>query len=192
VIDADPGFETIRTTLQSALPMPFVVTVTSSRIGDGKTDVAAGTARAFVAAGFSALVIDANPQSPRLADALGIAALAAPSALVPDPFPLAIATPGLPDALSVASFTLIDAATLGMVRAFVAGARTRYAVTIFDTSTLDDSAFPTACCSASDGVILAVRYGRRRHDDDYRLIATIEGAGGTIIGTVPTRFPARA
>jgi len=192
VIDlADPGYATIRTTLQSALRMPFAIAVTSSRIGDGKTEIAAGTARAFAAAGFSTLVIDANPHAAKIAQTLGIAPLVPLAALVADPFPEPVSSPGLPDALSIASFRVVDETTLGALRLFVATAKNRYAVTIFDTADVNDGPFTAACCAASDGVVLAVRYGRRRHTEDRRLIATIEGAGGSVIGSVPTRFPVR-
>jgi Mrp family chromosome partitioning ATPase len=190
--EADPGFTSIRTTLQSALRMPFTVAVTSSRPRDGKTEIAVGTARAFAAAGYATLIVDANPQSPDVARALELAALPAADALDADPFPVPVVTAGLPDALSIASFRLLDDAANAALRTFVARARARYAVTIFDTADVDDGPFPTACCAACDGVMLAVRYGRRRSAEDQRLIATIEGAGGRVIGSVPTRFPVRA
>src|SRR6202011_1142068 len=68
--DADPGFDTVRTTLQSALKIPFAVTVTSSQPHDGKTRLAAGTARAFAAAGFTTILVDANPANPSVAGTL--------------------------------------------------------------------------------------------------------------------------
>jgi Mrp family chromosome partitioning ATPase len=183
---ADPGFETIRTTLQSALTMPMTVVVTSSCVGDGKTEIAVGTAVAFAQAGFPTLVIDANPHSPMVTSELGIAPVAPAAAL--DPFPEAVKTTRLPDVISLAAFSRVDEVTLGELRVFMAEIKKRYSVAIIDTSELGDASFPTAACAAADGVVLAVRHGRWRHDEDRRLIATIEGAGGSVIGTIGTHF----
>ncbi len=191
IILDDPGYETIRTTLQSAMRVPFSVTTTSSRIGDGKTQIAAGTACTFAQAGFKTLLVDANPYAPMVSETLGITGVSVLHVLEDDPFPTPIVAQDLPDTISIASFRLLDETTLGELRRFIAAARERYDVVVFDTSDFNGSPFVAACCAATDGVVLAVRYGRRRHLEDRRLIAAIEGAGGTVIGSVPTRFPRR-
>lgn len=187
----DPGFDEIRTTLQSALALPFVICVTSSQAADGKTSLSVGTARAFARAGFETLIVDANPLAPGVAQALGLKALPSPPTL--DSATLTI-TPagGLLSAASIATHRLADDAKPADVRAFAQHLRTAYNVTIVDLSEVFFGDFAVHWCAAADGVVIAARYARFADDDDHRLVATLEHAGATIVGCVPTSFPERS
>jgi Mrp family chromosome partitioning ATPase len=189
---ADPAFDSVRTTLQSALKVPFAVTVSSSQVRDGKTELAAGTARAFAAANFNTIVVDAHPAFPGIGSALGVA-LPLPDKL--DPAALAfgalrIAAAGdRLHATSVGSHRLLDDVTPATIVALLNALRSNYDVTILDTCDLfyDDVAKKLA--AASDGVVLAVRYARNPDPEDARVVATLEKLGARIIGSVPTSYP---
>ena len=199
--DVDPGFDTVRTTLQSALNVPFAVTITSSQPRDGKTRLAVGTARAFADAGFSTILVDANPANPSIAEALNIAALP----LVPLPLPPAGEDPPPPDAAalairhgeprldaaSIASHNLLDDIAPATVRGLTSYLRKHYDVTIIDACTVPYAPFCAQIAAACDGVVLAVRYARNPDPDDDRLVAKLEKLGARIIGSVPTSFPDR-
>lgn len=183
------GFDRVRTTLESALKVPFAVVVSSTLSHDGKTEVAVGTARAFAHAGFRTLIADANPLHPAVGPALGLGELAPParlalSELTPVPAP----DKGL-DAVSIAGYRLLDEAAPALVRMFVADVRSAYDVVIFDGSEVFFSGFVPVCAAACDGVVLAVRYARNPDPEDDRVVSTLEQMGARIIGSVPTGFP---
>jgi Mrp family chromosome partitioning ATPase len=186
----DPGFDSIRTTLQSALAAPFVVAITSTQSKDGKTTIATGTARAFARAGFETLVLDANPLSPGVGAALGLGELPVPPSL--DAGALAAKSAGgLLQAASIASHKLAETGDAASVGKLAAALRSKYAVTIVDLAELFYGPFCVAWSSASDGVVIAARYARVADDEDRRLVATLERANALVVGCVPTSFPAR-
>ena len=192
----DPAFDSVRTTLESALKIPFAVTVSSSQAGDGKTQLAAGTARAFAAAGFSTIVVDAHPGYPGVGPALGVGDLPLPpnaqsASLELAALEILTIEPRL-DAVSIASHRLLQGVKPAALRALVNELRATYQVTIFDTCDLfydiaDDVA--VKLCAACDGVVLAVRYARNPDPEDARVVATLEKMGARIIGSVPTSYP---
>lgn len=184
----DPGYESIRTTLESALAFPFTVAVTSSQASDGKTDVAVGTARNFARAGFETLLVDANPLSPQIAHALGLPPIAPPQTLEPQNIAIQKAG-GLLEATSIASHRVADDATLPAIRTLAQYFRSKYKVTIVDLSEVFYGTFAVHWAAVCDGVIIAARHGRFADDEDRALTATLEQAGAKIIGCVPTSFP---
>jgi len=184
------GFDRVRTTLESALKVPFAAVVSSTLPHDGKTEVAVGTARAFARAGFRTLIADANPLNPAVGPALGLGELALParlalSELAPVPAP---SDKGL-DAVSIAGIRLLDEAAPALVRMFVDDVRSAYDVVIFDACEVFFSGFVPVCAAACDGVVLAVRYARNPDPEDDRVVSTLEQMGARIIGSVPTGFP---
>jgi Mrp family chromosome partitioning ATPase len=185
---ADPGFETVRTTLESALKPPFAVTFSSTQADDGKTALAAGTARAFAAAGFRTIVVDAHPGFPGVAPALGIAELALPVTLDAAKLAPVQVAPNL-EAVSVGSHKLVDGIAPAKIQQFVRDVRARYDVTIFDACDLFYDPLAVQCAAACDGVVLAVRYARNPDEDDARAIGALEKNGARIIGTVTTSYP---
>ena len=184
------GFDRVRTTLESALKVPFAVVVSSALPKDGKTEIAIGAARAFANAKFRTLVVDANPASPAVGPMLGLGELALPSKLSEDQL-----TPVTPpadknlSAVSVAAYRMLDEAAPALVRMFVNDLRAKYEVVIFDTCDVFSGPFVPVCAAACDGVVLAVRYARNPEPEDDRVVSTLEGMGARIIGSVPTRFP---
>lgn len=185
---ADPGFETVRTTLESALKPPFAVTFSSTQADDGKTALAAGTARAFAAAGFRTIVVDAHPGFPGVAPALGIAELALPVTLDAAKLEPVHVEPNL-EAASVGSHKLVDGIAPAKIQQFVHDVRAAYEVTIFDACDLFYDPLAVQCAAACDGVVLAVRYARNPDEDDARAIGALEKNGARIIGTVTTSYP---
>jgi non-specific protein-tyrosine kinase len=190
---ADPAFDSVRTTLQSALRIPFAVTVSSSQIDDGKTELAAGTARAFAAAGFRTMLLDAHPAFPGVGPKLGLGDLPLPEKLEAAALALAALRPiSASDRLtaaSIASHKLVEDITPKTTRALIGELRHAYDVTIVDTCDLFYDPVALQLAAACDGVVLAVRYARNPDEDDDRVVATLEKSGARIIGSVPTSYP---
>lgn len=182
----DPGVVVIRTTLEATLEAPFSVAVTSATVGDGKTALAVGLARAFADAGYRTAIVDANPEDPAVARALGIGSLAAARSLeAVSSLRVTAAGPNL-DAGSIADTGLMMATSSSALRSFAADLRGLYAVTIWDTGSLFGDSLAIQCATACDGVLVAVRYGRRILPDDSRIVSTLEQVGANVIGVVPT------
>ena len=187
---ADPGFESVRTTLESALTLPFAVTISSSQMDDGKTELAVGTARAFARAGFSAVVVDAHPAFPGVGPALGVGELPLPTTVDAAELPIRHVEDNL-DAVSIGSHKLLDGLPPAKAQAFVQRMRRIYQVTVVDTCDLFYDAFAVQCAAACDGVVLAIRYARDPDPEDDRVVTTLEKMGARIIGSVPTDYPAQ-
>jgi Mrp family chromosome partitioning ATPase len=187
--ELDSGFVILRTTVESALEVPLAVTVTSALPGDGKTQIAVGLARSFANAGYRTVLIDANPANPDVGAALGAGRLRSPATL-DDPSALTTTkiTPFL-EAGSIADEGLADASSSVALRAFMEALRGRYAVTIWDAGDAFQGSLALACAAASDGTIVAVRFGRKPTAEDARLVTALEQVGGRVIGVVPTDFP---
>jgi len=185
----DPGFESVRTTLESALALPFAVAITSSQAGDGKTHLAVGLARTFARAGFETIVVDANPLAPAVGTALGLANLAPPKTLAPGDLSIMKAG-GLLEATSIASHRLADDATDAQLRGLVQYLRGKYRVTILDLCEVFYGPFAVLSAAACDGVVLTIRYARNADPEDDKVVGTLEQMGARIIGSVPTSCPA--
>ena len=184
----DPGYESVRTTLESALKPPFAVTFTSAQADDGKSALAAGTARAFAAAGFRTILVDAHPGFPGVGAALGIGELALPVTVdVQKLEPVGVA-PNL-TAASIGSHKLVDGIAPATIQAFVQAVRAAHDVTIFDACDLFYEPVAMQCAAACDGVVLAVRYARNPDEDDARAVGALEKNGARIIGSVTTSYP---
>ena len=182
------GFDRVRTTLESALKVPFAVLVSSTLARDGKTEVAVGTARAFAHAGFRTLIADANPLNPAVGPALKLGELTPPARLALSE-PVSAPSEKALDAVSIAGYRLLDEAAPALVRMFVDDVRSAYDVVIFDACEVFFSGFVPVCAAACDGVVLAVRYARNPDPEDDRVVSTLEQMGARIIGSVPTGFP---
>ena len=185
---ADPAFESVRTTLESALTPPFAVTFSSTQVDDGKTALAAGTARAFAAAGFRTIIVDAHPGFPGVGTALGAGVLPVPATLDAGALrPTSVAAQL--DAASIGSHKLVDGVAPAAVHAFVNAVRGAYDVAIFDACDVYYDPLAVQCAAACDGVVLAVRYARNADPEDERVIVMLEKAGARIIGSVTTSYP---
>jgi receptor protein-tyrosine kinase len=94
------------------------------------------------------------------------------------------------DAASIADERLMDVSSSAALRSLIEELRGRYAVTIWDASDAFSTSLALQCSAASEGTIVAIRYGRKPTSEDTRLVATLEQVGARIIGVVPTEFPA--
>jgi receptor protein-tyrosine kinase len=184
----DPGLIVIRTTLEATLTAPFSVAVTSASTDDGKTGTAVGIARAFAESGYRTAIVDANPDSPDVGRTLGVGSLGTPRSLeAAAHLRVTSAAPNL-DAASIADAGLLQATSSSALRAFVAELRGLYAVTVWDTGSLFGDALSIQCATACDGVLVAVRHGRRVLPDDARVVATLEQVGANVLGIVLTGY----
>jgi Mrp family chromosome partitioning ATPase len=184
----DPAFDSVRTTLESALKPPFAVTFSSAQVDDGKTVLAVGTARAFAAAGFRTIIVDAHPGFPGVGAALGVGDLPLPVTLDPDALNPTLVGAQF-DAASIGSHKLVDGVAPAAVHAFVNALRDAYDVSIFDACDLFYDPLAVQCAAACDGVVLAVRYARNPDPEDDRVVAMLEKTGARIIGSVTTSYP---
>jgi Mrp family chromosome partitioning ATPase len=187
VVDTlDENFRLLRVRLQHEAELPLLLVVGAAQCGDGTTYVACGIARAFAEAGHMTLLLDANPRKSGIADELGITVVADSS------------KPELVDRhLSVASLFERDEEVVAddELAALVAGVRSRYPVTIIDAPAIPGSAAALQLAQAADGLIVAVRIGRRPSAADHEMKLLLQPGAllgdKPICGLVPTRSTRR-
>ena len=183
----DEHFRSLRVRVQHATKSPSIVAVGAAIRGDGATFVACGLARAFAEAGHKTLLIDANPRFSRVAGELGTPVRG---------------TPGQPERLapnfSVASLfdkreRLLEDKELTDVLAHL---RTHYAITIVDSPAIPHSGFALQLARIADGLLVAVRLGRRPVAEDIEMNLLMRSGAilgdKAISGIVPTRAKQRS
>lgn len=180
------SFRVLRFRVQHELEIPAFVVVGAAMHGDGTTYVACGLARAFAEAGYHTLLLEANRENFGIADELGIASVA--EASKPE---------RIERYMSVASLyereeRVVSDDELAHV---VAGVRSRYAVTIVDASVIPGSAAALQLARVADGVLVAVRLGRRPCAADHEMKLLLQPGGllgnKAVSGIVPTRAAKR-
>jgi Mrp family chromosome partitioning ATPase len=152
------SFRILRVRVEDQAPIPSVVVVSSALNGDGASYVAGGLARAFAEFRHRTLLVDAGGRGDH-DDVLG----------------------GIPR-LNVR--TMFREGTSEDVEAAIAALRENYDVVIVDAPPLPDSSIALSLARASDGVILAVRLGRRKAVADDQMLRLL--GDRRILGVVPT------
>ena len=178
-------FRLLRLRVQKEVNVPAFLAVGAAQRKDGTTFVACGLARALAEAGYNALLIDANPQNSGIADELGFS------------IPAPVKPERVERNLSVASLfeeqeCVVEDAPLCEL---IAGVRWRYAVSIVDVPVIPGSGSALQLAQAADGVLIAVRLGRRPCAEDQELKRLLEPDGllgrKDFTGIVPTRASTR-
>jgi Mrp family chromosome partitioning ATPase len=177
----DP-FEMLRVKIESALPTPLLLVISSARDDDGKAVVAAQLARSMEGAGYSTLLVradsvagsDAAVRTTSLAELAEIG-FAAPVARESGS---GLATLVLPagDALRAVSRETVER--------FAAACRAAHAVTIVDSAVRLSSALAMLTAVTADGVLLAARRGRRVCAHDRELAKALAQHGLPFLGVV--------
>jgi Mrp family chromosome partitioning ATPase len=181
----EENFRILRVRVEAQTEFPALLVVSSAKRSDGVTFVACGLARAFAEAGQRTLLVDANTAHPGVAQELAL-----------DPIRPGRTTTELNarngeiPRLSVAS--LVTPAEGGVVgdgklSDLLDEMRAAYSVTVVDAATLPTSSTALQLAHAADGVLFAVRLGRRIDAADYELRRIATDQSARVLGVVPTR-----
>jgi Mrp family chromosome partitioning ATPase len=166
MLEVNETFRILRVRVEDQAPIPSVVVVSSALRGDGASYVATGLARAFAEFRHRTLLIDAHGGDAGAIEELG-------GATAPR--------------LSVRAMFGEDATE--NVAQTLAALRNEYDCVIIDAPPLPQSSLALALARASDGVILAVRLGRRKSPADLEMMRLLSER--RILGVVPTNRPSR-
>ena len=157
-------FRILRVCVEDQAPVPSVVVVSSALRNDGASYVATGLARAFAESRHRTLLIDANGNDTGAMDGLA-----------------GIQTPRLSVRAMFGEDTKQD------VGATLDALRKEFDVVIVDAPPVPGSSLALSLARASDGVILAVRLGRRISEADNEMMRLLSER--RILGVVPTGRP---
>jgi Mrp family chromosome partitioning ATPase len=175
-LDPTPNpFLLIRATIETELPAPGVLTVSSALPRDGKTGVASGIVRSLAAAGYTALAIDAGASTPH-----AISVDAASSMLAESARPMDAGC----DFIAIAP-AQARAASAASVAAFFAAIRSRYDYAVVDAAVINAGGL--AFARGADGVVLALREGRAVSEADREAVELFERLRVRFLGVIATR-----
>ncbi len=175
--------EMLRVQLETALPTPLLLVVSSARDDDGKDLVASGLARSMDAAGYATLLVLADERrrhvdgapEPKSVDEIcefGIA-----------PFLVRRSRASLP--LMVLSGDRIrHTVSRESFARFAQTCRGTYQVTIIEAATSLANSFTMFAAVAADGVLLTVREGRRVRAEDRQLAKALAREKAPLLGIV--------
>jgi succinoglycan biosynthesis transport protein ExoP len=185
----EESFRILRVRMEAQVPLPALLIVSGAKRNDGATFVACGLARAFAEAGQRTLLVDANTLHPGVAEELdvpplrpgrGRSDLDARGAEVPRLWIASLVSPA-------------DGATFG--EANLGGTleemRSTYSVTIVDAPALPESSTALQFAHAADGLLLAVRLGRKPDRADNELKRLLGEEMPRLLGIVPTQARSR-
>jgi len=174
-------FTVIRATLETELPTPGILTISSALAGDGKTAVAAGIARSLASGGYRTLVLDAGVTA-ELAPGATREALTLEGAH--DRLNHAVRATGSGcDYLSLQDIHADVSSSVG-IGALYAAIRSRYEYAIVDAGVLNGDGL--ALARGADGVVLAVREGRAIVPADAEAVELLNRAHARFLGVVAT------
>jgi hypothetical protein len=175
--------EMLRVQLETALPTPAFLVVSSALDGDGKGVVASELARSMEAAGYSTLLVlaEAQPRTvdggfhPRSLDeviALGISRY------------LVRTTRASSNVIFLPGDKIRHSVSRESVRRFAQTCRDAYQVTIVEAAAVMTNSFSMLAAVAADGVLLTVREGRRVCGQDRQLAKALTREEAPFLGVV--------
>jgi polysaccharide biosynthesis transport protein len=159
-------YELLRTRLESDLPFPAVILVTSALAGDGKSLTAHGLADSLSQVGRRVALVDGAPATD--------SSMLSPSPNADREYPL---IPFPFESLDARAFT-------SSVQTFVQELRTKFEFTIIDGAPFTSSNISVVMAGAVDGVLLTVRLGRAQSEDDVLMCRTLEHTKANVLGVV--------
>jgi Mrp family chromosome partitioning ATPase len=182
----EESFRYLRVRVQHDAFLPAVLAIGSAERGDGTTFVACGLAQAFAEAGRETLILDANPRASGISAELGLVN------------PIGSTEPvRVAKHLSVASFFDGDERLFedDELTEMLTRMRSEFAVTIIDVPVIPGSGAALQITRVVEGLLIAVRLGRRPTHADHELKVLMQPGGllgdKLISGIVPTRAAAR-
>jgi Mrp family chromosome partitioning ATPase len=159
----EEGFRILRVTVEGRLTLPAMIVVSAALSHEGTTYVAQGLARAFAEAGRRTLLLDTSGgdrSSPhRRIDGAGAN-------------------------LVLAAFDAHERARI--VAELRAEGRAQYAAIVVDAPPIPESGLALELAETADGVLLAVRLGRRPEAADIELRRLLGEISTRVLGVVPT------
>jgi polysaccharide biosynthesis transport protein len=185
----EENFRILRVRVEAQAALPALLVVSGAKRNDGATFVACGLARAFAEAGQRTLLVDANTAHPGVAQELDVAPLR-PGRGHTD---LGARNGEIPR-LSIASLVSpADGGTFGEanLEGVLEEMRSTYSVTIIDAPALPSSSTALQLAHAADGLLLAIRLGRRPDRADHELKRLLGQETPRLLGIVPTRARSR-
>ena len=179
---------------------PRVISVTSARIGDGKSMTSLNLAGALAADGDTVCLVDADMRRSKMTTYFGGAihgSVGLSTALAGDA--------DVADVLQETEITGLDVLAAGVTppnpgellgshafRHILDELRERYDWVIVDTPPILPVTDGALVATTVDAVIVAVRYGKRNYDDVTRTLASLRAVHAPIIGTVLTVVPQKS
>lgn len=179
---------------------PRVISVTSARIGDGKSMTSLNLAGALAADGDTVCLVDADMRRSKMTTYFGGAihsSVGLSTALAGDA--------DVADVLQETEITGLDVLAAGVTppnpgellgsqafRHTLDELQERYDWVIVDTPPILPVTDGALVATTVDAVIVAVRYGKRNYDDVTRTLASLRAVHAPIIGTVLTAVPQKS
>ncbi len=191
------AFRRMRTNLQFLdVDTPHkVIAVTSPMPGEGKTTTVANLAIAMAAGGQQVLVIEADLRRPKLADVLGVErAVGLTSILSSRARPehaIQHWSGGMFDVLASGPLPPNPSELLASqhMATLLTGLRERYDVVLLDAPPLLPVTDAAAVGPATDGAILACRFGNTTRDQLSMAVEALRAVSTPLLGTVLTMVP---
>jgi Mrp family chromosome partitioning ATPase len=176
-------FRILRVRVEAQAAPPAVLVVSAAKRHDGTTYVACGLARAFAESGKRTLLVDANTPNPGVARQLATAQ--------PRPGRRLVELGAHEEIPRLTVSSLIRPADEGPVgegslQSVLDEMRSAYAVTVIDAPPLPASSIALQLAHAANGLLLAVRTGRKtdRADEEVKRLL---GKTAPLLGIVPTQ-----
>ena len=175
--------EMLRVQLETALPTPLLLVVSSAREGDGKNVVASGLARSMDAAGYSTLLVFAGERAPDIDGALEPRSVDEVSEFGIAPYLVRRSRANL-HMMALSDDRVRHTVSRESFARFAATCRSTYQVTIIEAAASLTSSFTMFAAVAADGVLLTVREGRRVCAEDRQLAKTLAREKSPFLGIV--------
>jgi Mrp family chromosome partitioning ATPase len=176
--------EMLRVQLETALPTPVVLVVSSARDDDGKSLVASGLARSMDAAGYSTLLVLADERSGEAFGSLEPKSLDEVIALGIARYASVRSSRANMSVMSLPSGNIRHTVSRDAVLRFSEMCRSSYQVTIVETPASLANSFALLAAVAADGVLLTIQEGRRVCSSDRQLAKTLARERAPFLGVV--------
>ncbi len=176
-------FRLLRAQIETRLPAPAAIAVTSASEHDGKTATAYGLAEAFVAAGYSTAIVNAGEGTSSNAS-VEIRSISIPHAAAEIPLKLGVAnrTDRLDEIIMPTRATGFF--SRDVIQMIVNELRENYDYTVIDTTRLLKSDLALLLTGAASATLIAARLGRPRAAEDRRMMAALESVDANVLGVV--------
>jgi capsular polysaccharide biosynthesis protein len=172
----------LRAKIESSMPLPCVMLMTSACPGDGDSITAAALADCFARAGHNTAIVDANMDGPANDREIypAVATIAEWTANS------VTALPARAPSRAILSEGSLRSSSPESVRAFVAEMRLEFDITIVNVGPVLAKSIAIALAREVDSVLLTVRLERRATEEDELTTFVLENAPGKVLGIVTT------
>jgi Mrp family chromosome partitioning ATPase len=173
--------EILRAQLETVLPAPCILLLSSARSDDGKGLVAAGLARCMAAAGYSTLLVHADERKPDVDPTLE-----QPASLkeLCDLGVGRFSSRTSPGVMALPSRKISHTVSRDDVSRFGETCRNAYQITIVEAASLLTNSFAMLAAFNADAVLLTIREGRRVCAIDRQLAKTLAREKVPFLGVV--------